>query len=106
MKMERKLTAILSADVAGYSRLMGEDEEAIAPLQRLLSQSANHLGAHLTLVAVYSELGKDAEARAEAAEVLRINPQFTLEVHKQQVPIKEPATLERHIAALRKAGLQ
>ena len=26
--MERKLTAILSADVQGYSRLMGEDEEA------------------------------------------------------------------------------
>ena len=25
----RKLTAILSADVAGYSRLMGEDESAI-----------------------------------------------------------------------------
>src|SRR5881397_183513 len=26
--VERKLTAILSADVKGYSRLMGEDEEA------------------------------------------------------------------------------
>ncbi len=26
--MERKLTAILSADVEGYSRLMGRDEEA------------------------------------------------------------------------------
>src|SRR5262245_31349281 len=26
--MARKLVAILSADVAGYSRLMGEDEEA------------------------------------------------------------------------------
>jgi hypothetical protein len=26
--MERKLTVILSADVKGYSRLMGEDEEA------------------------------------------------------------------------------
>ena len=26
--MERKITAILSADVEGYSRLMGEDEEA------------------------------------------------------------------------------
>ncbi len=25
--MERKLTAILSADVEGYSHLMGEDEE-------------------------------------------------------------------------------
>ena len=26
--MERKLTAIFSADVKGYSRLMGDDEEA------------------------------------------------------------------------------
>jgi len=26
--IERKLTAILSADVKGYSRLMGDDEEA------------------------------------------------------------------------------
>ena len=26
--LERKLTAILCADVFGYSRLMGEDEEA------------------------------------------------------------------------------
>ena len=26
--MQRKLTAILSADVKGYSRLMGQDEEA------------------------------------------------------------------------------
>ncbi len=26
--MERKLTAILSSDVEGYSRLMAEDEEA------------------------------------------------------------------------------
>ncbi len=28
MRVERKLTAILCADVHGYSRLMGEDEEA------------------------------------------------------------------------------
>jgi len=27
-KFKRKLTAILSADVKGYSRLMGADEEA------------------------------------------------------------------------------
>ena len=27
-ELERKLTAILSADVAGYSRLMGEDDDA------------------------------------------------------------------------------
>jgi hypothetical protein len=38
--------------------------------------------------------------------VLRINSKFSLEVHKQRVPIKDPATLERHLAALRKAGLK
>jgi hypothetical protein len=58
------------------------------------------------LAAVYSELDQVAEARAEAAEVSRINPKFSLEVHKQRMPIKDPAVLERHIAALHKAGLK
>ena len=30
-KFKRKLSAILSADVKGYSRLMGEDEEGNDP---------------------------------------------------------------------------
>jgi hypothetical protein len=38
--------------------------------------------------------------------VLRINPQFSLEIHRQRVPIKDPAVLERHIAALHRAGLK
>jgi len=84
----------------------GKPEEAIIPLKRFLLHYPNILGAHLTLAAVYSELGKDAEARAEAAEVLRINPKFSLEVHKERAPIKDPAELERHITALRKAGLR
>jgi tetratricopeptide (TPR) repeat protein len=86
--------------------LAGKPEEAIAPLQHYLSRYPNILGAHLTLAAVYSELGKDAEARAEAAEVLRLNRKFSLAVHAERVPIKDPALLERHIAALRKAGLK
>ncbi len=86
--------------------LAGKPEEAIAPLKQYLSRYPNILGAHLTLAAVYSELGKNAEAQAEAAEVLRINPNFSLEVHKQRAPIKDSALLERHIAALRKAGLK
>ena len=86
--------------------LAGRPEEAIAPLRQFLSHYPNILGPHLTLAAVYSELGREAEARAEAAEVLRINPKFSLEVHKERVPIKDPVTLERHLAALRKAGLK
>jgi adenylate cyclase len=86
--------------------LAGRPEEAIAPLQQYLTHYPNILGAHLTLAAVYNELGKETEARAEAAEVLRLNPNFSLEVHKQRMPIKDPAALERHLAALRRAGLK
>jgi adenylate cyclase len=66
----------------------------------------NVLGAHLTLAVVYSELGREGDARAEAAEVLRLNPNFSLEIHKQRIPIKDPTVLERHLVALRKAGLK
>jgi adenylate cyclase len=90
---------------AAYA-LAGQYEEAIAPLQHYISRYPNILGPHLTLAAVYSELGREAEARAEAAEVLRINPKFSLEVHKQRSPIKDPAMLERQFTALRKAGLK
>jgi len=38
---KRKLAAILSADVEGYSRLMGEDEEAtVSDLAELCSTSS------------------------------------------------------------------
>jgi tetratricopeptide (TPR) repeat protein len=84
----------------------GRYEEARTPLQRYLSRYPNILPAHLMLAAVYSELGHAAEARAEAAEVLRLNAQFSLEVHRQRMPIKDPAVLERHLTALRKAGLK
>jgi len=91
-------------DVSIVYAIAGQPDKAIVPLQRYLKRYPNILGAHLTLAAVYSELGKEAEARAEAADVLRLNPNFSLEVHKQRMPIKDPVVLDRHIAALRKAG--
>jgi adenylate cyclase len=84
----------------------GHYEEARAALQHYLSRYPNMLHIHLMLAVVYSELGQTAEAQAEVAEVLRLNPHFSLAVHKQRMPIKDPAVLERHIAALRKAGLK
>src|SRR5262249_5322814 len=84
----------------------GSYEEARTVLQRSLDRYPNSLSAHLMLAVVYNELGQEVEAQKEAAEVLRLNPNFSLEVHKQRMPIKDPAVLERHIAALRKAGLK
>jgi TolB-like protein/lipopolysaccharide biosynthesis regulator YciM len=93
------------ANISNAYTMGGRYNEARAALQRALS-GLDMLHIHLLLAAVYSELGQAAEARAEAAEVLRLNPHFSLAVHKQRMPIKDPAPLERHLAALRRAGLK
>ena len=47
MSQRRKLAAILSADVAGYSRLMGDDEQAtISTLKAYREIFAQHIGKH------------------------------------------------------------
>ena len=94
------------ADIGAAYALAGRPEEAIAPLQQFLSRYPNILGAHLALATIYSELGKEAEAQTEATEVLRLNPNFSLEVMRQRSVFKDPARVERPIVALRQAGLK
>ena len=86
--------------------LAGQYEKAVVSLKSALSGSPVDLELHVPLAVAYSELGKEAEARAEGTEVLRLNPNFSLEVHRQRMPIKDPAVLERHLAALHNAGLK
>ncbi|HEV8718242.1 MAG TPA: hypothetical protein VGX03_36170 [Candidatus Binatia bacterium] len=47
-----------------------------------------------------------AEARAEAAAVLRISPNFSLEVWRQTLPVTDQTRLELFFDLLRKAGLK
>jgi len=86
--------------------LTGRYEEAIATLKKSLNANLHYLPPYIILAAIYSELGREEEARAEAAKILRLNPNFSLEVHKQRSPLKDPVALGRQLAALRKAGLK
>ncbi len=58
------------------------------------------------MAAVYSLAGQDEKARIEAAEVLRINPKFSLEKFAQNVTYKNQEDKERLIGALRQVGLK
>jgi adenylate cyclase len=62
---------------------------------------------HMNLAWAYSELGREREARAEAKEVMRISPGFSLEETKHRVNRnwQEPRSQE-FLADLRKAGLK
>jgi tetratricopeptide (TPR) repeat protein len=86
-------------------RVAGRYEEALEPGKRVASLTPNLGPAHFNLAIIYSELGRMEEAQAEVAEMLRLSPNASLEVFRY-IPFKDPAVLERHLAALRKAGLK
>jgi hypothetical protein len=51
-------------------------------------------------------MGREKEARAEAAEVLRINPKFSLDNYAKMLPIKDQSAIDESVNTLRKAGLK
>jgi adenylate cyclase len=106
MRLNPQYPAWYPAHLGWAYRLVGRYEEAIVALKQALARSPNDLGVLLNLAATYSELGRMEEARAEVAEVLRLSPNFSLEMLRQMNPQKDPALAERSIEALRKAGLK
>jgi TolB-like protein/Tfp pilus assembly protein PilF len=87
-------------------RSVGRYEEAIVLLKKFLGQFPNQLGAHLNLACAYQESGREEEARAEVAQVMRLNPNYSLETLRKMNIQKDPVLAERSLAALRKAGLK
>ncbi len=81
-------------------------DEAITWCEKAVRREPNSWSARLFLAAVYSLAGRDEKARIEAAEVLRINPKFSLEKFAQGVTYKNQEDKERLIGALRQAGLK
>jgi len=86
--------------------LTGQYEEAVAALKRVVNLNPNFWPSHVYLAASHIELGREEEARAEAAEVLRISPSYSQEAWRQRLPYKDQAVLERLLDSLRKAGLR
>jgi adenylate cyclase len=61
---------------------------------------------HVWLASDLAQLGYLAEAHAEAAEVLRIDPKFTIDGTQRRLALfKRPEDVEHFLDGLRKAGL-
>jgi TolB-like protein/class 3 adenylate cyclase/Flp pilus assembly protein TadD len=87
-------------------RETGRYEESITACKKAIKRRPNNIFAHLILVAAYSMLGQEDTARATAAEVLRIDPEFSVEHFAKTRPHIDPANTARFAEALRKAGLR
>ena len=92
-------------NLAGSYRFLGRYDEAIATFKKLLQLQPDYLPAHAGLAATYVLTGRQEEAGAEAAEVMRIDPQFSLERYAKTLPYRQ-ALVDQLVEAWRKAGLK
>jgi adenylate cyclase len=84
----------------------GRIDAAVDPLKKAVQRSPNDIFSRIVLARAYSMLGKEKEAGVEAAEVLRINPKFSLEAFEKSLgPARDQPERDSYIDALRKAGL-
>ena len=84
---------------------MGQYEEAIRILKRITEKQPDQAVAHIRLAQAYALSGREEDARKEAAEVLRIDPTFSVERLFSNNPYKDQE-VGRMKEALRKAGLK
>jgi len=83
----------------------GQYEEAIKWCEKAVNQQPNDLLARIMMTAVYSLAGRDEEAQVQAAEVLRIQPKFSVKGFEKKVTYKRKVDRDRFLTALRKAGI-
>ena len=84
----------------------GRYEEAIVQLKKCVQREPRDIMSYIVLASTYSMAGNEKEARAVAAEVLKINPKFSLERLERIHPYKDIPEKKRYFDALRKAGLK
>jgi adenylate cyclase len=79
--------------------------EAHRWLREATGRAPNHQYGHAFLAATYAQLEQLDDARAEAAEVMRVNPKYTIGKQRQVSVMKRAEDLEHLVDGLRKAGL-
>ena len=89
-------------------RNAGRFEEAVSAYKKGIQRAPDFIVAHVGLGTTYSLMGREKEARAEAEEVLRINPNFSLD-HFARTGLKsykDQSEIDKIVNAMRKAGLK
>jgi tetratricopeptide (TPR) repeat protein len=97
--------AIFFNNLAVAYRDAGQYEKAIEECKKALQREPNSQFPYIHMAISYLRLGREEEARAAAAEILRVNPKFSLERYGRTLPFTKPVA-DRIIEDLRKAGLK
>lgn len=85
--------------------LTGETDKAIESFKVSAQRDPKAVYPHLRLAMIYAEQGRDDEMRAEAAEIRRLNPKFSIESWAKVHSFKDPTIHEYRKTLMIKAGL-
>ena len=96
-----------------YSQILGSSyfykrdfDRAAVEYEKALKLNPDFMTSYIGLTATYSLLGMDEKAHAAAEQLLRLNPNFSIEAFRKSLPYKDPADRDFLIGALQKAGLK
>jgi adenylate cyclase len=84
----------------------GRYEEAVSAYKKAIQRAPNYIWSHVMLAATYSMMGREKDAQTEVAEVLSINPKFSLDFFAKTSVLRDQSIRDKVFNALQKAGLK
>jgi adenylate cyclase len=105
MRLDPHYSPIVLHFLAQANYSLGEYETAAQLLVRRIARTPGTDSSRMLLASCYGHLGRGEDARATWAELLQVNPEFSLTQREGVLPYKDPGDFQRIAEGLAKAGL-
>ena len=104
MRLDPHYSAIVLHFLAQANFSLGDYETAAGQLLERIARNPATDASRMLLAACYGHLGRPDEARAAWAELLKVNPGFSLAQRARVLPYKEPRRFSAHRRRLGEGG--
>ncbi len=88
------------------SYLLRRNRDAIDAFNRVKQQNPNFIPAHAYLAALYTEMGREKEAREAWHKASQLSPGASIASLRERLPYRRPADLDRFLTAANKVDRQ
>jgi adenylate cyclase len=105
MRLDPHYSSIVLHFLAQANYSLGEYETAAQLLVRRIARTPGTDSSRMLLASCYGHLGRGEDARATWAELLQVNPEFSLTQRAGVLPYQDPGDFQRIAEGLAKAGL-
>jgi adenylate cyclase len=105
MRLDPHYPGIVLHFLAQANFSLGNYEAAVEQLRKRIARTPGTDSSRMLLAACYGHLGRLEEARAMWAELMQVNPNFSLAQRERVLPYRDPRDFQRIADGLAKAGL-